>query len=223
MINSLRLINFQDVVECQDLLHKSRESFLPINYELNKGNVYGFISDFGCGSWGITTCLGGRTTQNYSGKILLNNNEIQANQLSNYSCFVTEKIFPNINSLDNMLTPETCIKKALAVSGQTFSVSQIKDIFCLSDGRFKRPLSEVSGEIWLISLAVNFALGKDIFCYPWLNQLDIERFKTAYEHNVIDFLKKENKIIIVPSSQKRILRRYCDHMIIFDKEKLCYR
>ena len=97
--------------------------------------------------------------------------------------------------------------------------SQKKDIFCLSDGRFKRPLSEVSGEIWLISLAVNFALGKDIFCYPWLNQLDIERFKTAYEHNVIDFLKKENKIIIVPSSQKKILRRYCDHMIIFDKEK----
>ena len=223
MINSLRLINFQDIVECQDSLHKSMETFLPINYELNKGNVYGFISDFGCGSWGVTTCLGGRSTKNYSGKVLLNNTEIQASQLSSYSCFITEKIFPNINSHDNMMTPKTCIEKALAISGQTFSVGQIKDIFCLSDGRFERPLSEASGEVWLISLAVNFALGKDIFCYPWLNQLDIARFKTAYEHNVIDFLKNENKIIIVPSSQKKILRRYCDHMIIFDKEKVCYR
>lgn len=52
-------------------------------------------------------------------------------------------------------------------------------------------------------MAVNFALGRDIFCYPWLNLNDIERFKTACEHKVIDFLKRTGKIIIVPSSQKK--------------------
>lgn len=62
-------------------------------------------------------------------------------------------------------------------------------------------------------MAVNFALGRDIFCYPWLNLNDIERFKTACEHKVIDFLKRTGKIIIVPSSQKnlaQILRSYID-------------
>lgn len=222
MIKSIKLIDFQDIVECQDSLHKSKESFLPINYEFTKGNVYGLISDFGCGSWGVSTCLGGRCTPNYYGKVLLNNNEIKASHLAKYSCFVSEINFQEISSSNSVLTPKTCIENALVLSGQTFSVNEIKDIFCLSNGRFERTLTELSGEKWLVSLAVNFALGKDIFCYPWLNQLDVERFKIAYEHNIIRFLKKENKIIIVPSSQKKILRKHCDHIMIFDKEKICY-
>lgn len=223
MINSIQLINFQDLVECRDLLHQSKESFLQISYEFKKGNVYGLISDFGCGSWGLSTCLGGRCSTNYSGTVLLNNNVIPANQLLNYSCFIAEKIFQNINSTKNLLTPKECIEKALAISGQSYSIEQIKKTFCLSDGRFERSIDGISGEIWLVSMAVNFALGKEIFCYPWLNLIDIERFKTAYKHNIIDFLKETGKIIVVPSSQKKILRKYCDHTMLFQKEKVVCR
>ncbi|MBQ7936125.1 MAG: hypothetical protein IJ333_07235 [Clostridia bacterium] len=223
MIDSIQLIEFQDVVECQSLLHQSKESFLPINYTFKKGNVYGLISDFGCGSWALSTCLGGRCSSEYSGKVLLNNNVIHASQLSKYAGFISEKTFQIMNSSRNPLTPKECIEKALKQSGQPYSVEEIKKTFCLSGGRFERSINNLSGEIWLVSMAVNFAFGKEIFCYPWLNMLDIERFKIAYDCKIIEFLKKSGKIIIVPSSQKRILLKYCDHTVSFHKGKVICR
>ena len=222
MIESIQLIGFQDAADCIGLSCQSRESFIPVNYTFKKGKIYGLISDFGCGSWGVATSLGGRCSENYNGKVVLDGQIISAKLLSSYACYVAEYFIANVNMDNTHLTTKECIKHALEISGQPFSVEDIKNIFCLSDARFERPLANISGEIWLASLAVNFALGKTIFCYPWLNLKDVDRFKIAYEHKIIDFMKKEGKIIIVPSSQKKILRKYCDHMICFQKEKIRY-
>lgn len=223
MINSLKFIGFQDLVECRSLTFQSRESFLPITYEFKPGNVYGLISDFGCGSWGFTTCVGGRSSKQYSGKILANETEIAANELAKYSCFVSENIYTELNLEQELSTPRECIERALSISLQPYSVDQIKSLFCLSDDRFERPLAYVSGEIWFISIAINFALGKEIFCYPWLNARDIARFEIAYRHGIIKSIKDAGKIVLVPSSQKKILRKYCDHTILFDKQKIISR
>lgn len=223
MINSLKIIGFQDLAECKSLSFQSRESFLPITYEFKPGNVYGLISDFGCGSWGLTTCVGGRTTKQYSGKVLLNETEIAADELGKYACFVSENIYTDLNSQQELSTPRECIERALSISSQPYSVNQIKSLFCLSEERFERPLSYVSGEIWLISMAINFALGKQIFCYPWLNAIDITRFDVAYRHGIIKLMKDAGKIVLVPSSQKKVLRKYCDHTILFNKQRIVYR
>lgn len=223
MINSLKLIGFQDLVDCRSLTFQSRESFLPIDYEFKAGNVYGLVSDFGCGSWGLATCLGGRASKQYSGKILLNRTEIAASELEKYACFVSENVYTNLNWEQDLLTPKTCIERALSISSQPYTVDQIKSLFCLSDARFERPLAYVSGEIWFVSMAVNFALGKQIFCYPWLNALDIAWFEIACRQGIIKLLKDTGKIIIVPSSQKKILNKLCDHTLLFSKQKMVYR
>lgn len=222
MIETLQLINFQSIAKCCSELRYSRESFLPINYTFKAGNIYGLISDFGCGSWGLSTCLGGRCDSNYTGRIYVNQKEVLLESLKNSSAFVAESIFDSSNSKENLLTVRECIQKALILSGLPYSIDEIVSIFHLSDGRLDRSLSYVSGEIWLISIAINFALGKDIFCYPWLNLYEIGRFKTAVELNIIDFLKKMGKIVIVPSSQKKILKKYCDHTICFSEKKILY-
>ena len=200
MINSLKFIEFQDLVECHSLTFQSRESFLPITYEFKPRNVYGLISDFGCGSWGMATCVGGRSSKQYSGRILLNEMEIAADELTKYSCFVSENIYTDLNLAQERSTPKACIERALAISLQPYSVDQIKALFCLSDERFERPLAYASGEIWFISIAINFALGKQIFCYPWLNARDIARFEIAYRHGIIKLIKDAGKIVLVPSS-----------------------
>ena len=222
-IFSLKFIEFQDMVECDSMNFHSRESFLPINYEFKPGNVYGLISDFGCGSWGLSTCIGGRFTTNHSGKILLNKNEITSDELKKYGCFVCEKNYEILNIKDNFSSPRECIEKALSFTMQPYSSKQIKEMFSLSNERFERPLSYASGEIWLISIAINFALGKQIFCYPWLNEIDIGRFQIANTHNIIRLLKDTGKIVIIPSSQKNILRKNCDHTILFHKSKVIFR
>ena len=223
MIESITTINFQDAVQCSSTLFQSKESFLPISYEFKKGNSYGLISDFGCGSWGVVTSLRGYCSENYTGQILANHSLIHGKSLAEHACFLADSIFPGVNSPDKLLTPRECIKKALEQSLQPYSVEKIKKIFCLSDSRFERPLDQVSGEIWFVSVAVNFALGKEIFCFPWLNMLEIRWFKSALENGVIDFLKKKGKIILIPSSQRHTLHKYCDHTILFKKDKIVYR
>lgn len=220
MINTIKLEKYQNIANCRTDYQFCRKSFLSITYQFEKNNVYGLVSDFGCGSWGLVTCIGGRAEERGKGKILLNDKEILSNELSVYSAFVTEKIFPEINSSENLMTVKECIQKALEISGQEYSAEEIKSIFRLSDERFDRPLEYVSGEIWLISMAINFALGKQIFCYPWLNERDINRFEIAYELGVIDYLRERGKIILVPTSQKRIAKKLCDHIIIFEKEHI---
>lgn len=223
MINSLKFIEFQDLVECNSFTFQSRESFLPITYEFKPKNVYGLISDIGCGSWGMTSCVGGRSSKQYSGKIFLNEAEIAADELKKYACFISENIYSDLGLNSELSTPRECIERALSISLLPYSVDQIKSMFCLSDERFERPLEYVSGEIWFISIAINFALGKQIFCYPWLNARDIVRFEIAYRHGIIKLIKDAGKIILVPSSQKKVLRKYCDHTILFDKQKNIYQ
>lgn len=222
MIELLRIEDYQDLVDCRSSFYQSRESFLKCSFAFLAGKSYGVVSDFGCGSWGLVTCLAGRGTENHSGTIFLNGKAVPFNGLLPYSCFISENVFPAVNSAQNLSTPEGCIKKALCISGQPYSVSEIKEIFHLSDGRFERSLDLVSGEIWQISAAINFSLGKEVFCYPWLNELDISRFEIACESGTIDFLKRNGKIILVPSSQEKKLKKLCDHTLKFSHGKFSF-
>ena len=158
MINILSLIDFQDLVECQSYAFQSKESFLPITYDLKPKNTYGIISDFGCGSWGLATCLGGRSSKQYSGKMYINKKEILPSDLSKYACFISENTPSDFDLKNDTLTPKKQIEHALSISTLPYSTNDIKTLFCLSDERFERPLATASGEIWLISIAVNFAL-----------------------------------------------------------------
>lgn len=223
MIDSIRVEDYQDLVNCRSFLYQSRESFLKCSFQLFAGKAYGIASDFGCGSWGLVTCLAGQGSVDYSGSVFLNERIVSPIELMQYSCFISENYFPTVNSTQNLLTPRKCIEKALSISKQPYSVSDIKVIFNLSDSRFERPLENVSGEIWQISTAVNFSLGKDIFCYPWLNEYDISWFEIACKSRVIDFLKSKGKIILVPSSQEKKLKKLCDHTMIFYKGKCLFK
>lgn len=217
MIDTINLVNYQSSAECRTDWQYDQEGFLKITYQFKKGNVYGIVSDFGCGSWGLVTCIGGRGENYFTGKIMLNGYEILAQELSVYSAFLTEKIIPEINCIENLGSAKECIQKALDVSGQKYTVEDIKSIFHLSDERFDRPLDCVSGEIWIISMAIQFALGKEIFCFPWLNMQYISKFIGMCELGIIDFLRSTGKIVLIPTSQKKIVKKYCDHVISLEK------
>jgi hypothetical protein len=92
-------------------------------------------------------------------------------------------------------------------------------MFSLSDERFKRDLRYVSGEIWRISIAVGFALGKDIFCYPWLNERDASIIDTQ----IVKVLKSHNKLVLIPSSQEKFFKKACDYILIFEPEKYIFK
>ncbi len=220
MIETIDLINYRSSAICKTENRCDMDAFPFVTYQFKKGNVYGLISDFGDGSWGLATCIGGRGSKEYDGKILLNNAEIPPQNLSEYSAFIREKVISKVNFADNLGSARECIQNALKISGLNCSVDDIKSLFKLTDSRFDRTLDCVSGEIWQISMAIQFALGKDIFCFPWLNIREFSRFEGMCEEGIISFLKSENKIILVPTSRKKEAKKLCDRIICFEKKGL---
>lgn len=105
------------------------------------------------------------------------------------------------------------VSSAIDLGGFNYTLDDIKMTFHLTYNRFDRPLNEASGEIWSISVAIHYALGKDIFCFPWLNALDFSRYQAMVELGIIDYLKRKDKIILIPTSQKRLAKKYCDSII----------
>lgn len=216
MINSIQCVDFQDGVSCVSSLFQSKEGFLKLNYSFLSGNVYGIVSDFGCGSWGLVTCLGGRGSDYYTGQILINGTVASPGDLLLYAAFIGENVFEGINSKRDILSPGKCIERALSISGQDYTVDEIKRMFSLSDERFERDLNYVSGETDRISIAVNFALGKDVYCFPWLNEHDI----CNVSKSILCILKEHKKIVLIPTSQKRKVERLSDHLICFSGGKI---
>lgn len=212
----IKLNDFTGSAYCCSRIYSSKEAFLPITYQFCAANIYGLISDFGCGSWGLATCLGGRgAAMPIKGSILVNDKEVKNSDLKRLSCFVGEDVFDEINSEQEPLCVNECIRKALTISGLPFSVQEIKKLFHLSDERFDRSLNSVSGEIWRISIAIGFALNKEIFCYPWMNTHDLSKFVDLRNINV---LREYKKIVIIPASRSALktqLGKSFDHIINF--------
>ena len=216
----IQVQNFQDNVECKSVLFTSKESFPTINYSFKGGTIYGVVSDFGCGSWGLVTCLGGRCNQP-DGEVFLNDELIECGALKKHSCFIAENLYDGINSTQDFLTPRKCIEKALSISGLPYTTAEIKDMFNLSgdgincsayNGRFNRDLRYTSGEIWAISAAIGFAWGREIFCFPWLNERDVSILQNPF----IKVLKANQKIILIPAGRKKNLKKVCDKILFLE-------
>lgn len=207
MIETLKLINYRNSAQCETIGMSCIDSFPATTYTFQSGKVYRLTSDFGCGSWGMVTCIGGRGDVEYSGKIMLDDAEADARILKKHSGFIAESYFPDINTSDELCTTHECIYRALNISGLNYSTNEIKSIFHLTDNRFDRPLNQISGEIWLASAAIWFSLDKDIFCFPWLNMRNYFRFETMKEFGIIDFLKKRKKLVLVPTSRKTFFEK----------------
>ena len=134
-------------------------------------------------------------------------------------CICRRKDFDEIVTVEEMSSAKQCIEEALKLSGQPYSVDDVKRLFGLSDERFERNLDNVGIEINRISVAINFALGKDIFCYPWLNEHDVESISC----HIINVLKANEKIVLIPTSQEKAVKKLCNHLICYSKGKIKYR
>lgn len=210
------LKDYSDCAICESATFRSNEGFPEITYRFVGGKAYGLCSDYGCGAWALATALGGRGKQP-CGSVTYNGRVANCNVLRRHACFVGEKIYPGINSTFFSKNAEECIKKALRISKSEESWENITHKFHLSPERLRRNLSYIyNHEIWYISIAVGFAEGKDVFCFPWLNSPDFKCFEIMSELGVVDILKNAGKILLVPSNHVDRLQQSCDELICFD-------
>ena len=214
-MKSIRVEKFAGLVECATDTFSSVESFLPVDYEFLSGRTYGIISDFGCGSWGLASAITGNGRLEVQSKVYIDGRLSTKEELKSISGNLLDPVWYDFFNDKSKCTVRNCIEYALSVSQKKYTHNEIKDIFCLSDARYNRAMEFVSGELWNISLAILFALGKQIIASPWLNAIEVRRILGLQKHGVIDFLKEQHTILLFPSSQKNILSKICNNYICF--------
>lgn len=227
MKDKICLVKYRNSCNCYSSERSSIEGFPAITHDFDGGKIHGVLSDFGCGGWALCSCLGGRGAV-AEGEIQMNERALSQQTLQSYSCFLGEILQPEVNTADEPSTARECITRALLKSQLPYSTEDIKKIFQLSDERFDRALSQVSGEIWDISLAIGYALNRKIFCFPWMNQWEFSR-NILNRRSSLEYLKQQGKFVFLPMSPLSNAWKICDTILyikndgIYSKKKGCSR
>lgn len=77
----------------------------------------------------------------------------------------------------------------------------IQNMFELSEPRVGRSIKYMSGVRWKASIAIGYAYGKKIFCYPWMNSYDVKLFGEQITKS-IKVLTDNNCTVIFPTTKE---------------------
>ena len=126
-------------------------------------------------------------------KVVINETESSLKELSKFCCYL-DKRYPLFSS---MRTVEKLVKIGIKKNKLNYTSDEIRELFEITDFRFKRPVSQVGNERFKAMAAIGFVYGKEVFCFPWLSQ---ERFE--YYHGnltgLLSILEKLEKIVVLP-------------------------
>lgn len=215
-LHILTLENYRPSAHCRGIACTSREGFVPVSCTLGAGKAVGLRSEFGGGAWALTTCIGGRAEpqRQQDGRILWNGQHVTNGELAVRACFVGER--PEEHRLKCLYpTVRGCMERALKKSGLPYTAEEIRAMFGLTDARFDRRIDRIGSEIWLASMAIGFAGGKDLYCWPWMYGQFEHYLRVAKELGILDLLRQHGKLVLIPSANEVLLRDCCDCLLRF--------
>lgn len=204
-VESVKLFNITGGGDCNLFNYGCmRDVIYPFSCEFRSRNIYGIIDEFGNGGWALTTILTGKNKCD-QGKIQINNKFIRSEDIFKYSCYVGDDL-----GMKNRLTRQPFSVREQIEYGIHQEVSfcndveEIKKKFGLSEERFNRNIKHTSGERWKSSMAIGYANGKNIYCFPWMNT----RYIIHLEEHIrlcVKTLLEVDAIIIIPTCRQTTL------------------
>lgn len=197
-------VQFRRTEKSSNILCEKDFSFLG-------GNLYGIkCNPTECG-WGISYLLAGRA-ELHEEQVSVNGKKYEKGEIIEEGWYVGEGIYKKNRMCKKTVKQQ--IRIALKHSGRKESVNDIIDKFGLSEDRVDIKFSNLSWESWRASVAIGYAYGKSVFCFPWLDTAYFKDivFNTGFGF-YIDILKKEGKVILLPMAGGRLLEKVADQVI----------
>lgn len=213
ILEKIVLSNFSVGGEC-NLFHHGLvlDCLQKQNLEFSQGNLYGFIGEFGNGGAALSCGITGNTNF-YEGQIYIDNKEVSIEYLTNNSWYVGRDLYTSTSKKLFSRKPrimkntiEEQIEYGIRKVNQDLDLYSVQRMFNLSSERLKRNIEYVGGERWKSSVAIGFANGRRIFCYPWFNSRDIEQLGEQLARTITTLLDF-GCIVIMPTTQKENIRK----------------
>ncbi len=176
-------------------------------YKFEKGKMYGILGEHGEGGGGISWLLSGRDVIRDE-KITVFGKEYREGESVEEGWYLGE----GIPGMDKTARKE--ISAALKMSKSSLSVQDIVDKFHLTEDRLDVKVRYFSWELWRLSAAIGYALGKKIFCFPAIDtHMIIEIVRNTAFYIYVEKLRREGCILLLPSSSREILESLADEII----------
>ena len=194
---NIERINFKadGYVSCESCFYTSGDRLSErVNYSFKKG-INKLTGDIDEGVWAVSYYLSmfryrpkDFTIWNKSSEALtLKNAEITVNDtvmslkdFSEYSCYMDQKLYPLFSTKK---TIRQLVTKGIKKNKLDCSADEIKEMFCLDEQRFERPVFCVGNERFRSMAAIGYAFGKQVYCFPWHS-----KFRTDYYQGHLKFL-----------------------------------
>ena len=186
-------------VHCRSCFYSARDCLLEFScYTFIRG-VNTLVGEIDSGAWAASYLL---SMYEYRPKdfillepvkATLHGESVSFRELTSLSCYM-DRVYPLFSDES---TVREMITQGLEHSALDYSCQDIKELFCLDDQRFERPLRSVGNEIFRAMAAIGLSYGKEIFCFPWLSR---QRFD-GYHRNMtglFEILESLGKITISP-------------------------
>ncbi|MBO7356493.1 MAG: hypothetical protein J6U50_07665 [Lachnospiraceae bacterium] len=171
------------------------------------GRSYGLVSEYMQGCMYLSYLLGGKIKLEDGLEISVDGRNVQAEDLS----MLSWNIEPYYEKYKN-LTVRRSIAKALEKNAAEESFEQLAEIFVLTEPRYGRKLSQLSGERWRASTALGYASGRKIFYAPYMPSLFYSRMNMLPE--IINFLTSHDCMVLLPVGSDTYIKNCVDECII---------
>lgn len=179
-------------------------------FSFHGGKLYGILCNHGECGWGLSYLLSGRENV-YEENIIVGGKQYKKGEIVEEGWYIGEGI-KNRSFMEKTLIEQ--IKYSLKKSKSKLCSDDIIKKFDLSTDIINYKFSHLGWKSWRASVAIGYAYEKEVFCFPWLD--------TAYLKDIIyntgfffflDILRKKNKVIILPSSDRILLESISDNVI----------
>lgn len=199
MKQNIITIKSEGYVHCKSCFYSSCDILSQnLEYSFSQG-INRLIGDIDSGNWAVSYllsmyqhkpedfCLFGDPV------VVVDGRSVSINEFSKYSCYM-DRYDPLFSS---NVTIKEIIGQGLRDNKNTLTENMVKELFCIDNERFERPLSGMGNEIFKAMAAIGYSHEKKLFCFPWMSS---KRFE-SYNKNlvaVLQTLEDLNRTVIVP-------------------------
>lgn len=100
---------------------------------------------------------------------------------------------------DRRKTVAQLIQSRLRKAGSPWTAEDVIRLFELDEQRRHRPLAQTGNEFFRARAAIEFAAGKEVFCFPWLSARQMQYYSVHLQF-ICSLLEKQKKIVLLPIS-----------------------
>jgi hypothetical protein len=213
-MDTLQVINLHEVdysTVPKSLRLHDLGGLLQFSYNFIFGKSYLLHSKPYRGAEALSWIISGRVAQ-ASGNILLNGKSYLPERRRQDSWFVHYDEIKRWGWLRQSVG--TQIRFALKNNANPIleTEAEIIEHFRLTPERLPRKLTQYSHEAWRASCAIGFALGRKIFCFPYLHYLSRD-FKDLWLKDMLDLLTAHGALVLVPAFYDWETIGLCDEVV----------